>query len=1488
MTQAKISLSIDGVQTVVGGMKQVGDRVKDVANSLSSLTAIGGSISLGAFAGMIKSSIDAADNLNDLSKKTSLAVDTLAGLKLAAEQSGADLDGIAKAVNKLTVNMGKEAEKFAKLGVTAKDPIEAFKQLADVFSAVEDPQMRAALGSEALGKSWETAAPLLAEGGTKIGEMVDKGKRLSGVTQDMADNADKLNDQLAEMKALSASLGTKLAAEMLPALVSVTGAVKIAYEEQGKLAAAWVAMGALGAFLFTDEFSSATEKIKKLREELNKLEEQKRQNDAAPFVGIIPRLLFGESDVEGRIASVKGQIEALQKTLEKPTAPAVDPEIERAKARAKAENERRVAAFIAGQEAAKSAAAAAKRELDEQAKLLAKLAGVNGDYMEQLTRLQAIRAKGRITETEYIEAVKELIALQPASKKIIDEQIKQAKELADARTDLRRKEQDAIDDYFQSQTQGYNDAVRASGEALKAAQAEYTQLGMNKSQIAEINLLTLQSEQAKYREGSAGYQSLQLQIEKQRELIGVLKQTDDAIQWRSMFESIDRTAHDTFVSIFDSGKNAFDRLRDALKNGLLDLLYQMTLKKWIFSIGATVSGVPGIANAGGNGVLGMASSGNSLLNAASMYDKLGGLGGMADSVGLGGAYNTVAGWLGNTGMGLTGAGSIGGSTSLASMGLSGGGMGAPVASTALVEAGGAAGSSALSSLASAAPYIAAVLAAIAIGKKLLSYKTVGSGFLGSVTGDEFIGNSYQFKKSSLRGSKTDVSDLPKEINDTFSNAVNAMRTGFDQLGAVTGAGTDVLDSFNYSFRIALADFDEEGKTKEIQRLLSSMSDSMALAFVDNFRTSVDTAQQASSRYWTNTIDGEAGRPNGESNIVSQTRIRSALDPYIEDMLNIFDGYRFAVQGMEGSEGKVSQFATELFTLGGRLAETSGMLETFGEQLDFDKLWVAGKEGETVVDTFARLNTTFAATNAVANMLGQDMSTAFGAIGLASEVARQKVIDLAGGLEPLAAKMAFFSQNFLSEAEQLRPDSQTVAAVFKKYGVAGDITKGDFASLVKGALTDPQKLADLLGIQEPFLRLANYAEKTATALDDAAEKIDDSADTVENANDKFAAALDQVGKAYDAVERSVEAEREKATKAYEAAVEPLTKTIDKLKGLSSVLNSALDRRSLSSQFGSDQAAARAQIATALAIARAGGVLPDADSLSQVLEVIAQPSEQLYATFQEYQRQYIKDSNNIRELAELTDGQLSIEERTLASLEQQHVADMKYYDDMLAFEKAKIDALNGIDTSVQSLSTALAAYGAAIAAAKAVSPTAPGSGIGANSGAFGGAGYGSGAGYGTGTQGGTAQLSAVEALYAKYSDFSYLTAEGGAFWADQFNQGKSIADIEQSFQDSVKAVRGYASGGFHPGGLRLVGENGPELEVTGPSAILSNSMTNDLFSRLRAPASNTSMLEAAILALRGEIVTLRASADRTATAVSAQEAFLRRISPDGNSINVKVAA
>ena len=186
--------------------------------AMAALAALGITMSVSAFTDYIKGAIDAADKLNDLSKATGITVENLSGLELAAKQSGTDLDGMAKAINKLSVNMGEDAKKFAALGVTAKEPLEAFKQLSEIFIKIEDPTLRNAVAAQALGRTWASAAPLLAEGADGIQKIVDKGKELSGATKQLAESSDKFNDKLAEIVFMSKKTKNQLADELLPTM----------------------------------------------------------------------------------------------------------------------------------------------------------------------------------------------------------------------------------------------------------------------------------------------------------------------------------------------------------------------------------------------------------------------------------------------------------------------------------------------------------------------------------------------------------------------------------------------------------------------------------------------------------------------------------------------------------------------------------------------------------------------------------------------------------------------------------------------------------------------------------------------------------------------------------------------------------------------------------------------------------------------------------------------------------------------------------------------------------------------------------------------------------------------------------------------------------------------------------------------------------------------------------------------------------------------
>lgn len=55
-------------------------------------------------------------------------------------------------------------------------------------------------------------------------------------------------------------------------------------------------------------------------------------------------------------------------------------------------------------------------------------------------------------------------------------------------------------------------------------------------------------------------------------------------------------------------------------------------------------------------------------------------------------------------------------------------------------------------------------------------------------------------------------------------------------------------------------------------------------------------------------------------------------------------------------------------------------------------------------------------------------------------------------------------------------------------------------------------------------------------------------------------------------------------------------------------------------------------------------------------------------------------------------------------------------------------------------------------------------------------------------------------------------------------------------SSLGVPGFATGGVHAGGLRIVGERGPELEYTGPSTILPADLTRSVLGMRPPPTGN----------------------------------------------------
>lgn len=201
----------------------------------ASMAKLGVGLSAAGLTAFVKSGIDAADALNDLADRSGIAVEKLAGLQYAVKIGDTTMEAFVASSNKLSINMAKNAEDFAALGISAKDPVEAFKQLADRFKNIDDPQKRAALGAATLGKSYAEMAPLLMHGADGIQALIDKGREHNGITTEQAKKAGEFNDKLDELANRSAAFRSSFAIGILEPLTMYGEEIDKAISKSGIL-----------------------------------------------------------------------------------------------------------------------------------------------------------------------------------------------------------------------------------------------------------------------------------------------------------------------------------------------------------------------------------------------------------------------------------------------------------------------------------------------------------------------------------------------------------------------------------------------------------------------------------------------------------------------------------------------------------------------------------------------------------------------------------------------------------------------------------------------------------------------------------------------------------------------------------------------------------------------------------------------------------------------------------------------------------------------------------------------------------------------------------------------------------------------------------------------------------------------------------------------------------------------------------------------------
>jgi len=144
----------------------------------------------GAAATLAVSGAELIEKIENLSKKTGIARDSLLGWTGAAKASGVSMESFAIGLRHLEVGMegigvkGKIAKQIlSDLGISTRDPQEALLQLADAYKNMDDDVKRAAISQALFGKSGVELVPVLSRGRDEI-EKWQKVTKEMGLTID--------------------------------------------------------------------------------------------------------------------------------------------------------------------------------------------------------------------------------------------------------------------------------------------------------------------------------------------------------------------------------------------------------------------------------------------------------------------------------------------------------------------------------------------------------------------------------------------------------------------------------------------------------------------------------------------------------------------------------------------------------------------------------------------------------------------------------------------------------------------------------------------------------------------------------------------------------------------------------------------------------------------------------------------------------------------------------------------------------------------------------------------------------------------------------------------------------------------------------------------------------------------------------------------------------------------------------------------------------
>ena len=524
-----------------------------------------------------------------------------------------------------------------------------------------------------------------------------------------------------------------------------------------------------------------------------------------------------------------------------------------------------------------------------------------------------------------------------------------------------------------------------------------------------------------------------------------------------------------------------------------------------------------------------------------------------------------------------------------------------------------------------------------------------------------------------------------------------------------------------------------------------------------------------------------------------------------------------------------------------------------------------RDGETAVQTLERMAASLATVNSAFALLGR---TLFEASVRSGDMA-SRLVELFGqgqeGRNAFSQAVGSYYQNFYSETERKENARRAITQQIQDLGLtAPDLqsanARAQFRALVDGLdlTTDAGRraFAALMRLQGAVAEVTEAAEDATQAERRRAEALKEALDAAQKATDAALSALEKaIDRQIGSLQTALQAAQDLASEAR------------------SVMQTAhAAARQLYGQTGAGNAMLAAQgqafIRNALTSARAG-VLPDATELSRAIEAARGGlTMDNYATVAEYERDQLVMAGRLQEIGDKAGGQLTLAE--------QQVAHLKTQIDLLTQQKEywreQIAAMRGQGETLRSIDQALDWLRQKMQAERAAQQAANGSATGQSGSAGGnGSGFGPGPATPAHTLSYDANTGRLDVGGGTYIDFR----SGERHYADGSVGRLNRAELDlfryRALERGIRIPQ-FAAGGWHRGGLALVGEEGPELvHFAQPARIYNSADTRGML----AGGSGSS---AEVAALRQDVAALRALLERIADASQRSADTLRNVTSE----------